>query len=365
MRLRLVAGLLALPAVAAGGPLRVTLVNGTTGGPGTADLLTLYRLGEGMEPVASVEGPEGEAVLEAPDEPAGAGTRPFLLQATYRGVNYNQTLRLAPGAAAEATVTVHDTFSEWREPDIALATWRALYRRLPPEAGAALRVDHIFIVRNATDPPRTFASEDETLRFRLPPEPTLRDLPTVNATGGSGMPVPQSPFPVGEDGDYAIRTAFKPGETEIVLSYEVAYPGERHRAALRAPRASPEVLLFASPSDISLEIPAGAPAGWEILGPDESADLTAARKFEVAGGEEVAMVFSGGSVPRPAAGSLGGRPLPGLVAESEGEGGATGTVGLLPDPARSSQWVIALLMAAALGFGLLHRALGGGGGSGG
>ena len=38
-----------------------------------------------------------------------------------------------------------------------------------------------------------------------------------------------------------------------------------------------------------------------------------------------------------------------------------GSVGLLPDPTIASKWALALLMAAALGFGLLHRAFGGGG----
>ena len=352
--MRLAAALLALPLAAAAGPVRVTLVNGTTGGPGSADLLTLYRLGQGMEPVASLEAPRAEAVLEAPD--AGGGMQPFLLQATYAGVNYNQPLRLAPGGIGEATLTVYDTFGEWREPEIGLSTWRALYRRTSAAEGDALRVDHIFIVNNRTDPPRTFASESETLRFRLPPEAALLDVPTVNATGETGMPVPQSSFPVGKAGDHAIRTAFKPGETEIVLSYQVRYDGERHRAALVAPRASPEVLLLASPPNIRLEIPPGAPPGWEILGPDESAGLTAARKFAVAEGEAVGMVFSGGSAPAANA----SRPLPGLVAEPEAGGSGVGTVGLLPDPTRASKWALALLMAAVLGFGLLHRAFGGG-----
>ena len=355
------AALIALPLLADAAPVRVHLRNGTTGGPGSADLLTLYRLGQGMEPVASLENPGAEAVLEAPDGGAAAGARPFLLQATYRGVNYNQPLQLDADGGGEATLTVYDPFGEWRAPDIGLSTWRALYRRLPG-AGESLRVDHIFIVENRSDPPRTFSGEAETLRFRLPPEALLLEVPTVSATGETGMPVPQSSFPVGADGDYAIRTAFKPGETEIVLSYEVRYDGERHEAALIAPRASPEVLLLASPPDIRLEIPPGAAPGWEILGPDRNAGLTAARKFEVAAGEAVGMVFSGGSIPAPAAGS---RPLPALVNEPEGggtaAGGATvGTVGLLPDPTRASKWALALLMAAALGFGLLHRAFGGG-----
>ena len=361
-RAALPVALLALPLASAAQPVRVTIVNGSTQSPASVDLVTLYRLGQGMEPVDQLENPGAQVTLEAPDPgseggPAAGGIRPFLLQATYRGVNYNAPVRLTPGATTEAAIVVYDPFEEWNESEIRLSTWRALYRRMPG-ARDALRVDHIFVVDNRTEPPRTFTNDEETLRFRLPPEGTLLELPTVSSTGETGMPVPQSSFAVGDEGDYAIRTAFKPGETEIVLSYAVAYADERYEAKLIAPRASPEVLLLASPLDIELELPEGAPPGWEILGPDQEARLTAARKFNVAAGEPVGMVFSGGTPP-PATASTG-RQLPGLVAQSEEERDAVGTIGLLPDPTRGSQWALALLMAAALGFGLLHRVLGGG-----
>lgn len=372
-----------------GGPVRVTLVNGTTGEPGRADLLTLYRLGQGMEPVASVEDAAGAAVLEAPAEAApGSFPRPYLLQATYAGVNYNRPVRLDADGSAEATLTVYDPFDRWEEGGIALTTWRALYRRQPSAAGAGantLRADHIFVIENRTAPPRTFASDRETLRFRLPGEDALVGVPSVSATGATGMPVPQSPFPVegraagGDYADYAVRTAFKPGETEVVLSYEVAYPGERHEASLVAPRDSPEVMLLAAPADLALALPEDfsgpAAAGWEFLGPDPEAGLNVARKTGVEAGDPVRMVFSGGSAPaadagpaafsappaRPTAGAGGGALPPVEAPAASGDSvSPVGTIGVLPDPSRAGKWALALLMAAALGFGLLHRAFGGG-----
>ena len=49
--------LFTLPLSAAAQPVRVTLVNGTHPGGASVDLVTLYRLGQGMEPVDSVENP--------------------------------------------------------------------------------------------------------------------------------------------------------------------------------------------------------------------------------------------------------------------------------------------------------------------
>jgi len=160
----LLAAALTFPLAAAAQPVRVTIVNGTTQGPASPDLVTLYRLGQGMEPVDQIERPEAQVTLEAPDEgPAAGGIRPFLLQATYRGVNYNAPVRLTPGETTEAAIVVYDPFDEWNEAEIGLSTWRALYRRMPGERDA-LRVDHIFVVQNRTEPPRTFIHDDETLQ---------------------------------------------------------------------------------------------------------------------------------------------------------------------------------------------------------
>ncbi len=347
--MRLLAALLlaAVAPAAAAGPVRVTLRNGTTGGPGSAELLTLYRLGEGMEPIATVESPGAEAVLDGP--PAG-GPQPFLVQASFGGVNYNQPIRLGPDGSGEVELTVFDTFSEWDDDAIAFTTWRVLYRRAP--RGDSLRVDHIVVVSNQSNPPRTFRDPEATFRMRLPPEGVRIGHPSMSATSGTGMPVPQSLFPVGED--FASRTSFKPGETELVFSYEVDYSDAQHEVSLIAPRASPEVLLLASPEDVLLTLPDDAPDGWTLLGPDPDAGLTASRKFDVAAGEPVRMVLSGGSAPPPAAGNPALPPV-----ANPGEGDPVGTVGLLPYPAATRHWILGMLMAAALAFGLLHRAFSG------
>ena len=70
------AALLTLPLTAAAQPVRVTLVNGTTQVGASVDLVTLYRLGQGMEPVDSVENPAEQVTLEAPDQDSAGGTPP-------------------------------------------------------------------------------------------------------------------------------------------------------------------------------------------------------------------------------------------------------------------------------------------------
>ena len=162
MRFRLAAALLTLPLAAAAQPVRVTIVNGTTQGPASADLVTLYRLGQGMEPVDQIENPDAQVTLEAPDEGSAAGgIRPFLLQATYRGVNYNAPVRLTPGETTEAAIVVYDPFAEWNEPEIGLSTWRALYRRLKTQEAYQWRVTQEMLDRNPPEFARLVGADDE------------------------------------------------------------------------------------------------------------------------------------------------------------------------------------------------------------
>ena len=77
MKALLTAALLALPLTAAAQPVRVTIVNGTTQEPASVDLVTLYRLGQGMEPVDQVENPDAQThprsprLATAPDRESG------------------------------------------------------------------------------------------------------------------------------------------------------------------------------------------------------------------------------------------------------------------------------------------------------
>ena len=171
-------------------------------------------------------------------------------------------MRLTPGETTEAAIVVYDPFEEWNDTDIGLSTWRALYRRMPGERDA-LRVDQIL---RGGQPHRPAPHLHQRRRDPAVPAAARRHAPRApdhqfdRRDRDAG--VPQSSFAVGDEGDYAIRTAFKPGETEIVLSYAVAYEGERYEAALIAPRASPEVLLLASRSTwTSKSPPERPPAG--------------------------------------------------------------------------------------------------------
>ena len=319
-----------------GGILSVTLVNGTTMGPGSGEKVTLYRLASGMEPVKELGAVSGRFEIT---EIELEGERPMLLQVTSSGVNYNQLVDFGRGYEARAEITVYDTFREWDDAVVEITTSRFLYRR----EGDKLVVDKVFVVENRSSPPRTYHNPDGTFRFNLPTDDLL-ELHSVSASSSSGMPVPQPASPVPNGPGYVTKTAFKPGETQMAISYEVRYTDGRYAVDAQSFFALSELLVFLAPPDMDVEA-----EGWEILGVEPQGRFLSVRKSNLAPGDPIRFELSGGSSTAPE-----------LVPSSSGSGGGGavaptehGTITRIPDPTRASKWVLVILMAAALGYGLL------------
>lgn len=321
-----------------GGILTVSLTNGTTGGEGRAEKVTLYRLRNEMIPAKELGSVTGRFEMRDIEV---EGERPMLLQVVSQGVTYNETVQFGRGYEAEVEVEVYDVFSEWNDRDLEVTTARALYRR----DGAKLLVDEVYVVENRSSPPKTYHDSAGTFRFHLPTK-NLLQLHSVSARGASGMPVPQQASPdarAGEASTYVTKTAFKPGETEIVISYEVGYGEEEYETASRAFYPIEEMYAFVAPPDVRIT-PEGAD-GWENLGPEPEGRFVAVRKRGVTPGTPIVLKLSGG-----------GERAAALVSESSSGAESraqSGTVSVIPDGSRFSKAVIVVLMAAALGYGLL------------
>ena len=320
-----------------GGVLRVKLINGTAGtsqAEGSAESVTLLRLGAEMTPVKELGAVSGQ--FEITDIEV-EGERPMLLRVTASGVSYNQPVNFFRGYEADVEVTVYDAFHEWDDNVLEVTTSRFLYRR----DGDKLLVDKVFVVENRTSPPRTYHDPDGTFRFNLPRE-NLLELHSVSASGALGVPVPQQASPLPDGSGYVTKTAFKPGETELAVSYEVRYTNSEYEVIGRAFHRFPELFVFVAPPDINVTAD-----GWENLGVEPDGRFTAIRMRDVSAGEPIRFTLSGGSEQAgQLMGSLGG-------SEAGSSAASQGTITRIPDTTRASKWILVVLMAAALGYGLL------------
>ncbi len=317
-----------------GGVLRVSLKNGTTGGTGSAESVTLLRLGAEMTPVKKLGAVSGR--FEITDFEV-EGERPMLLQVTSSGVNYNQPVNFFRGYEADAEVTVYDAFDTWDDAALEVTTSRFLYRR----ENDKLVVDKVFVVENRTSPPRTYHDPDGTFRFNLPREKLL-ELHSVSASSALGVPVPQQASPLPYGSGYVTKTAFKPGETQIAVSYEVRYTNSEYEVVEQAFHRFPELFVFVAPPDIDVTA-----EGWENLGIEPEGRFSSIRMRDVSAGEPIRFTLSGGSEQADQLVGSSGSSEAGSIAASQG------TITRIPDTTRASKWILVVLMAAALGYGLL------------
>lgn len=198
-----------LATVLAVGPLLAaidgTVINKTTGKPVAKAAVTLIKLGQGMEPVGSVDTDE-QGNFRFAQEIAG----PALLQTTFQEVNYNQIL---PPGMPRTGVTL------------------AVYNATPSRASVRT-TQHMILL----EPAEGGVTVNETVLVQNDGDMTVVDPrqgaltfyagggkgePQVNVTGPAGMPLPRPADKLGAD-TYILKYPLKHGETKIEVGYQAA-----------------------------------------------------------------------------------------------------------------------------------------------
>jgi hypothetical protein len=313
------------------GSLKVILVNGTTGEPGEAEEVTLFKQSAGVEPIAGSSHVQGSFLLENIQLD---GDDPYLLQVTSAGVTYNQPVSFGPGNEAEASLRVYDVTQDRSCLEVKSA--RYLLRR----NNSLLRVEKLYVVENRCEPRKTFYDSGGTFRFHLPREVAHGSSVLVSAPGGAPVTVAASPLPDGSG--YVTKTPFNPGKTDVIIAYDIALPSGNYQLREQAYYALSQILVLITPSDVELKAD-----GWENLTPEGTSRFIVLRQSNVEAGSLIDVTLAGGAEPTAAP-----------VATAPTNPSLHGTVTQLPpDPSRAQMWLIVLVMAAALGYGLLNASL--------
>ncbi|HEY1947871.1 MAG TPA: hypothetical protein VGG97_12735 [Bryobacteraceae bacterium] len=186
-----------------------TVVNGTTGKPEAGVSITLVKPGQqGMQTLGTtVSDAAGHFVFEK-DQPGGG---PQLLQAAFKGVNYN---KLMTPNIPTSNVQL-EVFEATKTASVARIEQRMML--IEPNVNQ-ISVTNTVIVQN--DSKTTYNNEAEgSMRFYLPPE--AKGQVRVNAQGPQGMPLPRPAERTDETGVYKVNFPVKPGETQFEATYVI------------------------------------------------------------------------------------------------------------------------------------------------
>lgn len=184
-----------------------TVVNRTTGKPQPGVSITLVKPGaQGMQTIGTAVSDASGAFRFDNDQPGGG---PQLLQASYKGVNYNKLM--TPNVPTSGIDL--DVYEATKSPSVARIAQRML---LIEPSLSRINVDETVIVQN--DGNTTFNNDAlGAIRFYLPP--AANGQVRISARGPQGMPIPRPAERTDENDVFKVQFPVKPGETEFQVTY--------------------------------------------------------------------------------------------------------------------------------------------------
>lgn len=269
-----VAGSAPAPAQEAGATITGVIHMGTPGAALGPVEIAVIAPSLGMQEVASTTATGGRFQF------TNVATKaPFLLvRADYKGVTYNQPLRLT-GAPASIEFTVYEVSDEWSGVEVS-------ERRLLRTDGQLFRVDELIQVTNPGN--RALYKEGGLFPIFLPAGRTGATEITVRA---QGQPVQREPVATSDPELFTVDYPIRPGVTQITVNYGLPYPGKRLRYEARLPYALPRIELFVQPADVTVT----PVAPLVVAGRDAERDLIYVRGEAAAAGSRIAVELAGGT----------------------------------------------------------------------
>lgn len=309
-----------------------TVNNGTTGKPASGVEVILLQLQGGMQPVANTK---SDSSGQFTFDNANIGAQPMLVRAVYKGVNFHQPL---PPGKETLAIEIFEPSA-----DAALISVPSHVVIFQPNGDNRLLVGEEYGIKNDSKPPQAYYKVAGNFEAALPKGAMLKQ---IAASGPSGMPVVQAPIDKGND-KYAIAFAFRPGESEVRLSYELPYPNNKWVVKLPTSYGGGRLLVVAPPTmQVSGE-------GLQMAGQEQG--MMIYQRESVVAGTEVAVSLSGTAPPASAADASDPSGAPGRAENVRG--GDAGAIQAVPGRLDGLKWPLigGFAVLFALGALLLAR----------
>lgn len=213
------------------GTLSGTVINRTTGKPTPNVDLTLLSPTQGMRDLGSAKS-DAQGRFTVTNE--AIGTAPVLVRATYHDVSFNT---FAPPGRPEVEVEIYDISKDPKT--INVASHIIIFQ---PQGDKLVGAEE-YEIQNSSNPPAAYFRTEGNFDFAIPENATLGQVTT---TAAMGMSINQASIDKGK-GHYAIAFAFRPGQTNVRLSYQLPYPNSAASVKLPATYAGVKMLVVAPP----------------------------------------------------------------------------------------------------------------------
>jgi len=237
---------LVLAAALHAGTLTGTVINRTTGQPAPNVDLDILSPTAGMAELATAKS-DSQGHFSVTKDSIGMG--PMLIRATFHDVSFNT---FAPPGRPNVEVEIYDLSKDPKT--ISIESHVVIFQ---PEGGKLVGAEE-YAVQNASQPAYAFFRTEGNFDFAIPENATLGQ---VSTTTSSGMAVTQASIDKGK-GHFAIAYPFRPGQTNVRLSYQLAYPNNSATFKLPAVYSGAKILVVVPPG-VTINADGLKPAGQE------------------------------------------------------------------------------------------------------
>jgi hypothetical protein len=222
---------LVLVAVAHAGTLSGTVINRTTGKPEPNVALDLLSPTQNMTELATATSDAQGHFSVTKDS---IGMAPVLIRATFRDVSFNT---FAPPGRPSVDVEVYDISKDPKT--ITVPSHVIIFE---PQDTKLVGAEE-YSIQNNSQPPAAFFRAEGNFDFAIPENATLNQ---VSATTSMGMAIAQASIDKGK-GRFAIAYPFRPGQTNVRLSYDLPYANNSASLKLPATYSGAKMLVVVPP----------------------------------------------------------------------------------------------------------------------
>jgi len=228
------------------GTIHGTVINRTTGKPAPDVPLTLLSPTQGMRDLGSAKS-DAQGQFTASND--AIGTVPVLIRATFHDVSFNT---FAPPGRPEVEVEIFDISKDPKT--INIASHIVIFQ---PQGDKLIGAEE-YEVQNPSQPPVAYFRSEGNFDFAIPENAVIGQVTTTTLMG---MSVNQASIEKGK-GRFAIAFAFRPGQSNVRLSYELPYPNNSGSMKLPAVYGGAKILVVAPPG-VTVAGDGLTPAGQE------------------------------------------------------------------------------------------------------
>lgn len=220
-----------LAAAAHAGTLSGTVINRTTGKPEANVVVDLLSPTQGMAELATATSDAQGHFSVTKDS---IGTAPVLIRATFHDVSFNT---FAPPGRPSVDVEV---FELSKDPKTVSVPSHVII--FEPQDGKLVGAEE-YEVQNNAQPPAAYFRTEGNFDFAIPAGATIGQ---VSTTTSMGVPVTQASIDKGS-GRFAIAYPFRPGQTNVRLSYGLPYTNNAATVKLAATYPGAKILVVVPP----------------------------------------------------------------------------------------------------------------------